>query len=53
MGERIVRRVGVGPGEHVLDVAYGTGNAAIRAAAAGGRVTGLGLTPELFEAGRR
>jgi SAM-dependent methyltransferase len=52
MGDRIVRRVGVGPGEEVLDVACGTGNAAIRAAAAGGRVVGLDLTPELFEAGR-
>jgi SAM-dependent methyltransferase len=53
MGERIVRRVGVGPGEDVLDVACGTGNAAIRAAVAGARVVGLDLTPELFEAGRR
>jgi SAM-dependent methyltransferase len=53
MGARIVRRVGVAPREDVLDVACGTGNAAIRAAAAGGRVVGLDLTPELFEAGRR
>lgn len=52
-GERIVRRVGVRPGERVLDVAAGTGNAAIRAASAGGRVTALDLTPELFPAGRR
>jgi ubiquinone/menaquinone biosynthesis C-methylase UbiE len=37
----------------VLDVACGTGNAAIRAAQAGGEVVGLDLTPELFEAGRR
>jgi SAM-dependent methyltransferase len=53
MGERIVRRVGVGTGEDVLDVACGTGNAGIRAAGAGGRVVGLDLTPELFETGRR
>jgi SAM-dependent methyltransferase len=53
IGERIVRRVGVAPGEDVLDVACGTGNAAIRAARAGGRVVGVDLTPELFEAGRR
>src|SRR5215218_8915057 len=53
MGERIVRRVGVCPGEDVLDVACGTGNAAIRAAEAGGRVVGVDVTPELFEAGRR
>lgn len=44
---------GVGPGDEVLDVACGTGNAAIQAAQAGGKVTGLDLTPELFEAGRR
>jgi SAM-dependent methyltransferase len=53
LGERIVRRAGVRAGEHVLDVACGTGNAAIRAAQAGARVIGLDLTPELFEAGRR
>ena len=53
VGERLVRRVGVGKGEDVLDVACGTGNAAIRAAQAGGHVIGLDLTPELFDAGRR
>lgn len=53
VGKRIVRRVGVEDGDRVLDVAAGTGNAAIRAALAGGRVTALDLTPELFEAGRR
>ena len=41
------------PGQDVLDVATGTGNVAIRAAAAGGQVTGLDLTPELFETARR
>src|SRR4051794_4393978 len=53
VGERIVRRAAVAPGEDVLDVACGTGNAALRAAAAGARVVGVDLTPELFEAGRR
>jgi SAM-dependent methyltransferase len=52
VGRRIVDRVEVGPGDEVLDVACGAGNAAIPAAAAGGRVVGLDLTPELFEAGR-
>jgi SAM-dependent methyltransferase len=52
VGERLVRRVGIGRDEAVLDVACGTGNAAIRAAQAGGRTTGLDLTPELFVAGR-
>jgi len=52
IGESVVRRIGVAPGETVLDVACGTGNAALRAAQAGGRVTGVDLTPELFDAGR-
>jgi len=53
VGERIVQRVGIGKHDRVLDVACCTGNAAIRAAQAGGEVVGLDLTPELFEAGRR
>ena len=53
VGPRLVQRVGIGAGEDVLDVACGTGNAAIRAAEAGGRVVGVDLTPELFDAGRR
>lgn len=52
IGESVVRRIGVAPGEAVLDVACGTGNAALRAAQAGGSVTGVDLTPELFVAGR-
>jgi len=52
VGERLVQHVGVGTGEDVLDVACGTGNAAIRAAQAGGRVVGVDLAPELFVAGR-
>jgi SAM-dependent methyltransferase len=52
LGERIVERVEIRPGERVLDVACGTGNAALRAAGAGGRVTALDLTPELLDAGR-
>jgi ubiquinone/menaquinone biosynthesis C-methylase UbiE len=43
----------IGPGQDVLDVATGTGNAAILAAQRGARVTGLDLTPELFDAARR
>ncbi len=53
VGGRLVRRLEIEGGEDVLDVACGTGNAAIPAAAAGGRVVGLDLTPELFAAGRR
>jgi SAM-dependent methyltransferase len=52
VGARVVRRVAVAPGEDVIDVACGTGNAAPRAAAAGGHVVGFDLTPELLQAGR-
>ena len=52
VGPRIVAAVGVQPGARVLDVACGTGNAAIRAAEAGAEVTGVDLTPELFDAAR-
>ena len=43
----------IGLGQDVLDVATGTGNAAILAARRGARVTGLDLTPELLDAARR
>ena len=49
VGERIVRRAAVGPADDVLDVACGTGNAALRAAQAGARVVGVDLTPELLD----
>ena len=53
VGEAVSIAARVGPGDDVLDIACGTGNAAIQAAQAGGKVTGVDLTPELFEAGRR
>jgi SAM-dependent methyltransferase len=53
VGERVVERSGVRAGSDVLDVAAGTGNASIPAAAAGAQVVALDLTPELFAAGRR
>jgi SAM-dependent methyltransferase len=52
LGRRVVARADITPGEDVLDVGCGTGNAAIPAAGAGARTVGLDLTPELFEAGR-
>ncbi len=48
-GADLVDRVGVRPGMDVLDVATGTGNAALPAAAAGARVTGLDIAPGLLE----
>lgn len=51
-GGRLVERVGVRPGEDVLDVACGTGNATIPAAQAGASTVGVDLTPELLERGR-
>jgi SAM-dependent methyltransferase len=52
VGERLVERVGVGPGTRVLDVACGTGNAAIPAARTGAQVTGVDLTPEMLDVAR-
>jgi SAM-dependent methyltransferase len=49
----LLDRIDVRPGEQVLDVATGTGNVALRAAAAGADVVGLDLTPELFAAAWR
>jgi SAM-dependent methyltransferase len=52
LGTRLVQACGIGPGQRVLDVAAGSGNAALPAAAAGATVTASDLTPELFDAGR-
>ena len=52
LGPRLVEACGIGPGMEVLDVAAGTGNASLPAAAKGARVTASDLTPELLEAGR-
>jgi len=52
LGPVLVEAVGVRPGDRVLDVAAGSGNAAIPAALAGATVIASDLTPELFEAGR-
>jgi len=44
----LIERVDIKPGQDVIDVATGTGNAALLAAAAGAQVVGLDLAPELF-----
>ncbi|MZF87183.1 methyltransferase domain-containing protein [Streptomyces sp. SID5643] len=53
LGPVLVEACGVRSGLRVLDVAAGSGNAAIPAALAGADVVASDLTPELFEAGRR
>ena len=53
LGPRLVASCGIGPGMRVLDVAAGTGNAAVPAAERGATVTASDLTPELLQAGRR
>lgn len=52
LGGILVSACGVKPGDKVLDVAAGSGNAAIPAAQAGARVVACDLTPELLAAGR-
>jgi SAM-dependent methyltransferase len=52
LGPRLVDACGIGPDMTVLDVAAGSGNAAIPASQRGARVTASDLTPELFDAGR-
>lgn len=53
VGARLVDRLAIAAGEDVLDVACGTGNAAIPAAQAGARVTGVDLTSPLLAVARR
>jgi ubiquinone/menaquinone biosynthesis C-methylase UbiE len=52
LGASLVTACGVRPGQRVLDVAAGSGAAAIPAARAGAEVVATDLTPELLAAGR-
>src|SRR5687768_7425722 len=52
LGPVLVEAAGIRAGDRVLDVAAGTGNAAVPAALTGARVVASDLTPELFVAGR-
>jgi SAM-dependent methyltransferase len=53
LGPVLVQAAQIRAGDRVLDVAAGTGNAAIPAAQAGARVVASDLTPELLSEGRR
>src|SRR5450631_819602 len=52
LGSVLVDAANVQPGEHVLDVAAGSGNASLPAAITGARVVATDLTPELVQIGR-
>jgi len=53
LGGRLVEALGVRSGQHVLDVAAGTGTSAIPAARRGAHVTATDLTPELLAIGEQ
>ncbi|QEC47934.1 class I SAM-dependent methyltransferase [Baekduia soli] len=48
----VVAQARIAPGEDVVDLACGTGNAALAAAAAGARVVGVDAAPRLLEVAR-
>ncbi len=52
LGAHVVAALAIAPGEAVLDIAAGPGNAAVPAARAGARVVASDLTPELLDVGR-
>jgi SAM-dependent methyltransferase len=53
LGPILVGAAGIRPGERVVDIAAGSGNAAIPAARTGADVVATDLTPELLETGRQ
>ncbi|GAA4589396.1 SAM-dependent methyltransferase [Actinoplanes octamycinicus] len=53
LGPVLVEAAGIGPGQRVLDVGAGTGNAAVPAARTGAEVTASDLTPELLRTGEQ
>lgn len=53
LGPILAAAVGSGPGQRILDVGAGSGNAAIPAARSGATVVASDLTPDLLETGRQ
>lgn len=53
IGRRLVDACEIGPDQQVLDVAAGSGNTALQAAATGAKVVASDLTPKNFHAGQR
>jgi len=53
LGTTLVQALDIGPGQRVLDVAAGTGNAAIPAALTGAEVVATDLAPGLLEIGAK
>lgn len=51
LGPALVAAAGIGPGQRVLDVAAGSGNASLPAAETGAVVVASDLTPELVQVG--
>lgn len=53
LGPRLTQAAGIGAGQHVIDVAAGTGNAALPAARTGADVVASDVTEALLDLGRR
>jgi ubiquinone/menaquinone biosynthesis C-methylase UbiE len=53
LGQAVADACRIQPGERVIDIAAGSGNAAIPAALAGGSVLATDLAPELLDIGRQ